>query len=175
MEPEGADYVCPGCSQTVHVLPAAQAQLYACPACGNEFIVAGQDGSTDLPSDEPVVEVRDRSAELDNVRIRQLSQAKRAANRARSFCLIGMLFSIVGTVQLIIRVISDGVHHRAGLLTGIYALVAIVLATLAVILYRKSRGFAAEARRSTLHPPDHPPDFTTLGDGSQRWRDLEKL
>jgi len=32
-----------------------------------------------------------------------------------------------------------------------------------------------EANESRIAPPSAPPDFSTLGDGSQRWKDLDKL
>jgi len=169
------EFVCPHCSQAVQVEPLAGAQMFICPTCGGEFLVAGQDGSMEPAEVVSVEESSDRADELDGVRIRQLSQAKRAAIRGRSMCLIGAMFCIVGAIQLGIDVVRDMLSRQNNWLTAMYLLVAIGLLILAGVLLRKARELNVEAKRSSLPPPTSKPDFSTLDDGSQRWKDLEKL
>jgi predicted RNA-binding Zn-ribbon protein involved in translation (DUF1610 family) len=173
MDPEVVDYICPNCSQTVQVTPSDEAQLYSCPACGNEFVVAGADGSTELSESTKDQAHDDRSDKLDNIRIRQLSQVKRATNRARSIGLIVVLFCAVAAIQVGINVVRDVWTGQNSWKTGLYCLIVALLAWVGVSLWRKTRQLRAESGSSSILPPEKPPDFSNLDDGSRRWKELE--
>lgn len=159
-------YLCPHCSQTVQIMPADVAAEWTCPHCGQTFVVGESSESLDDGG---------RADELDGVRIRQLSHARRSAYRARSFCLIGALFCAVGVVQLTLDLLAAVLRHEAGWLSVALAIVDGLLLWGMLHLLRAARRLGIEARRSTLEPTDHPPDFSSLGDGSQRFDDLEKM
>jgi hypothetical protein len=114
-----------------------------------------------------------REDELSALRIRQFTGARRAAYRARSYCVIGALVCVVAVAQLtwvrIVRATGFGLQP-----TG-YVVVAILAAWGAVYFFRKAMELDREAKQSSLPEATGEPDFTPLSDGSQRWKDLKDI
>ena len=117
----------------------------------------------------------DRSAELDGRRIRQLATMRRAAYRARSHAIIALLVCAVAVVHTSILLIQQLRYFGWGWRPPIY--IAVIAAAIYGVIFFRRRAITlhSEAKQSYLTNPTAPPDFSTLGDGSQRWKSLEDL
>jgi len=112
---------------------------------------------------------------MSAVRVRQLSAMRRGAYRTRSYCFIGLGLCAVAAVQLSIMAVR---HVRAlgwewrplGYLCGVAA--AMMAGS---FLLRQVAALNRELRRPAVTEPEAPPDFSTLSDGSQRWKNLEDM
>ena len=126
-------------------------------------------------SDSDTQQETDRSAELDGLRIRQLATLRRAAYRSRSHAIVAMLVCAAAVVQagflLVQHLIRIGLDARL-LLYGAFILAG---AYGAFFFYRRAVALHREATESHLENPTTPPDFSTLSDGSQRWKNLEEI
>jgi hypothetical protein len=159
------EYACPHCAAPLDVGAAPGGERFTCPACGEAFAVDGGDeGGGDTRGDE-----------LDGMRIRQLAAARRAAYRARSYCVIGSVACAVSAIQLVWMT----VRHARLIGWGPRPIGYLLFAFLAVLasVYFARRGFAFhhEARRSLLADTADTPDFSSLDDGSKRWKNLENV
>ncbi len=111
--------------------------------------------------------------DLDGVKIRQLASVRRAAFRSRSYCVVGAMFCLVASGQLIFKAVM---HLRSGdnLRLALFYLVIVPLCwSVAYRFYGRAQKFYQEATQSALAEPETPPDFSSLSDGSQRWKSLE--
>ena len=124
--------------------------------------------------DEPIP-TDDRDAKLDGVRIRQLAAMRRAAYRSRSHAVIAMLVCVVAAMQATIYLIQHLLHVGFGGRVVLYAAIVIAGSFGAIFFARRALALHHEAIQSRVSEPTTPPDFSTLGDGSQRWKDLENL
>lgn len=116
-----------------------------------------------------------RADELDGNKIRQISLIRRTAYRARSYALIGGFACIVLSAQLIYLIITQlqtGGFNRYALA---YALMIPLLLLGSLRCFQLAKRFLGEAQRTDQPPPSATPDFSSLGDGSQRWKDLERV
>jgi hypothetical protein len=114
--------------------------------------------------------------ELDGLRIRQLTALRRGAIRARSWCLITAVVCIVGTVQLLINTVQImSRNHSWTWRATAYLLVAIGGCIAAIISLRRAQILKREIDKPLLDDPSTPPDFSTLSDGTQRWKSLENI
>jgi hypothetical protein len=113
--------------------------------------------------------------ELDGLRIRQIAAARRAAYRARSYCVIGTAGCAVAAIQLAWMAVT--VTRQSGLtrMAIAYAMFAIVAFCIATYFGRRAAAFHREAKASQSSSPLPPPDFTSLSDGSSRWKNLEDI
>ncbi|MGH7214395.1 MAG: hypothetical protein ACREIT_06500 [Tepidisphaeraceae bacterium] len=172
-------FVCPGCATDVEVVQGDVAQLIRCPACDAEFLVPSVGGSSEPPAppDYEAPEAPDVD-ELDALRIRNLSVARRAAIRSRSYMLIGAAACLIGAVKLVLMTIEEaaGAAPRGpdAWSTGYVLLAAVALAA-SVYFMRRATQIRRELAQPTLSEPTAPPDFSTLSDGSQRWKNLEEV
>jgi hypothetical protein len=172
-------YTCPHCQQPVAIDPderTLSGPFIPCPYCGTEFAVASEDDPTEQESAERAQAEQTEKAELDAMRIRQVSAARRAAIRARSWLLIGVVGCLVGAGQCIWK--ARELHRREQQL----GTAAIVLIVIAVALFPATAFFARrwlaigrELAAPLLDEPTTPPDFSTLGDGTQHWKNLEDV
>ena len=115
---------------------------------------------------------------LNANRIRQMAALRRGAIRTRSWCVIAMAGCVVGAAQFIFNVIHRWpitANLRGILISILYLLCALALLAAAIHFLRLAIRFHREARQSALGPPDGPPDFTPLQDGSQIVRNLEDM
>jgi hypothetical protein len=114
-------------------------------------------------------------SELDGIRIRQLAAARRAMYRQCSYCMVVAGFCAVAAGEFTwaaIALISTG-HWP--LRAGVYLLLAMLIMFAAVHFARRAARLHRQARRSALSEPVAPPDFSSLDNGSQRWRKLEEM
>jgi hypothetical protein len=121
----------------------------------------------------PPHEHDDREHELDGLRIRQLSALRRGAYRARSFAIIVAVACLVAAIQLTIKAFTGtAAPYRA--LSGALAVFAFFAA---VHFARRVAELQHELRTPPPMPPEPPggPDFSTLSDGSQQWKNLDDV
>jgi cbb3-type cytochrome oxidase subunit 3 len=117
-----------------------------------------------------------REAELDLLKIRQLAALKRSAVRSHSYMLVLVAGCVVGALQLIwmagrFVVQQGGIDPRH----GTYVLFAMLLLVCAWLFHKRGRRLGEESRRSLLQEPDKPPDLDALSDGSQHWKNLDRM
>jgi uncharacterized membrane protein YcjF (UPF0283 family) len=136
------------------------------PAPQAPFVIADDPGaSVDLPPDD----------ELSGQRIAQISKLRRAAYRSRSHAIIGLVCCIVMIGQLVWVAVQN---WQAGdyVFAAISAVMGVALVWLAVWCTR----LAVRLHRQATAPTStiqrgFEPDFSPLSDGSQRWKNLEKI
>ncbi len=166
-------FTCPHCEAVLDATPGESPLDLVCPRCGG-FIVIPPAGATVEHPDHAAPPLA-RDDELSGFRMRQHAGARRAAYRSRSHCVIGALVCVVAVVQLTWTGFSTLRGAGWGLGPIAYLLAAMLAAWGAVYFFRKAMEFDREARQSALSDAADAPDFTPLGDGSQKWRDLEDV
>ncbi len=119
--------------------------------------------------------IDDRAAELDGLRIRQLATLRRAAYRSRSHTIVAMLVCAVAMVQAAIFLVQHLMHIGFNWRALLYSGILIVGAFGATFFMRRAIALHREATQTHTPAPTTPPDFSTLSDGSQRWKNLEDL
>jgi hypothetical protein len=172
-------YTCPHCQQAVAIDPderTLKGPFIPCPYCGREFAI-GSDGEPDeQEAAERTRAEQTEKAELDAMRIRQVSAGRRAAIRARSWLLIGVVGCLVGAGQCIWK--ARELHRREqhwGAAAIVLIVVAIALFPAAGFFARRWLAIGRELAQPLLDEPTTPPDFSTLGDGTQHWKKLEDV
>ena len=131
--------------------------------------------------DAPVIDVPHTpdacEDELDGLRIRQLAALRRGAYRARSYALIGAVASVVVAIQLVLMTVAYVRARGWGLYPIGYVQAACVAALLGVYFGRRALALHREIQTPARLPPEPPegPDFSTLSDGSQQWKNLEDI
>jgi hypothetical protein len=159
----GVELCCPECGEVLRVAVGVEEREEMCPVCGGVFVVPG----------EGRVEER-REEGLDSLRMRHVIVQRRAAARSRTYMLLGAGVCVVGAVQLVIMGWQEG---RAG---GVGRAVAFGVCALAAAwgawwFWGRAAYWAGESRGAAMPEPEGEPDFSTLGDGSQKARDLEDV
>ena len=198
-------YVCPGCDEAFDPIAEPQSVqgdgTLRCPYCNTRFTApagpapdepgpagpaaaAGGEPSADgfaIEDDREDYEqatVRrevDDERELSRLRVRQLSALRRAAYRTRSYCVIGAVGCAVAAVKLVLMT-SAHAHARGwGLRPVLYVLAAAAALAGVRFFFGRAAGLTRELNRPAQTDPDSPPDFSTLSDGSQHWKNLEEL
>lgn len=157
---------CPACNADVVIDPNA-ISLH-CTQCGNDFFIDHESEDEVTTSEHPP------EHELDATRIRQRMTMVRTAYRSRSYAIIAAVTSAVLAAQSILSAMSRFRVHSLPLAL-LYVLFAIAGAYGALFFSRKAVALHREARQSSLDNPPASPDFTSLGDGSQRVRNLEEI
>lgn len=174
LDPPPQAWLCPQCGQTVQHPENPHDHLLICPSCGHQFFV---EQPTQTPTDlEPLVDsppTDPHQDELDAARIRKHARMRQALYRSRSYALMGLGVCAVGVIHLMIQLLRGAYPpHRI-------ALVWVIILTLLIgtrFFLRKMLAHQRELRNITPPvDPAQPPDFSTLSDGSQRVRNLEKL
>jgi hypothetical protein len=117
----------------------------------------------------------DRSAELNELRIRQLATLRRSAYRSRSHAVIAMLVCIVAMAQAAVLLAQHLIQIGMGWRPVIYTMFVVGGAGGGWFFARKAMVLHRETKQSYIQSPTEPPDFSTLGDGSQRWKNLEEI
>src|SRR5581483_1446510 len=156
-------YTCPHCGGEVEAAAGA-GEVIGCPHCASEFELPATEGETATPEHERMQSQRE--AELDGARIQQVARSRRAAIRARSYCLIALLACVVTAIQLLI---TAALHLRGGWYVrgAMYFATAAALAVAGWHFLQKMGELGKEAAAHPLPDPKTPPDFTALSDGSQ--------
>jgi hypothetical protein len=116
-----------------------------------------------------------RSNDLSTARIRDLSASRRALIRIRSWCVVGALVSAAAVAELG-WLLALHVQQRGWFWKPVLYAALIPLASFwAVYFARRAVVATRELRKPVLKDPDTPPDFSTLSDGSQQWKNLEGM
>lgn len=184
---EPTEWECPTCFMPVDLTSATTNEegLVHCPVCGDFFALDSPDTAAPHPAADaldyalpgtPADRRGDFAQELDGLRIRQVSTLRRGTSRARSYLVIAVIVSAVASVQLVLMTIDYVAAGGWGLTPVGYLLFVGVLLMLAGYFGRR----ALELHRELQTPPPLPPvegepDFTTLSDGSQHWKNLEDI
>ena len=169
---------CPGCARVVEVGVGAVARVEVCPECGTPFVVAGADGSTEVVEEEDGARAEAlarRESELDGLRMRHVIVQRRAAARSRTYAILGAGVCGMLTVKLVIMAWQEGRAHGWGGWEVGYVGVAIVAVWGVVYFGRRAAYWGRESRAGKMPEPEVEPDFSTLGDGTTKARDLEDV
>jgi hypothetical protein len=176
---EPLEYHCPNCNQVLRS-PESQGGTVTCPQCGQEVVVDSQadvrlaDMAPECQSETPPPSDDSDEADLSGLKIRQISDLRRGAHRSRSWLIIGAVACLVGAAQLIYFAIHNhGLGMRAAALED--TLFVVLALAFCVYFLRRAREMNREISNSKLEEPTTPPDFSSLRDGSQRWKNLEDL
>jgi hypothetical protein len=114
--------------------------------------------------------------QLNADRIRQLTRLRRATIRSRSWCLIGAIVGFVAAAELVFKIVQNFRYgHGWGFLTAAFVFCAIASGLIAVLFFRRYVELHREIQTPILRDPATPPDFSTLSDGSQHWKNLEEM
>jgi hypothetical protein len=172
VQPGSGGFQCPKCGNRVGgVSPEG---LGHCSNCGEQFLATV--GELELGVETGVVEGEraNDDAELSELRIRNVSSLRRGAYRSRSYLIIAAGVCAVAAAKLIqmARLAWRGGLRLAAIGDALFAVAAIIGL---VMIWRKIAVLTREIRASRLQDPQSPPDFSNLGDGSQRLRDLEAM
>ncbi|MGD0768230.1 MAG: hypothetical protein ABSB42_08555 [Tepidisphaeraceae bacterium] len=115
---------------------------------------------------------------LNSTRIRQMAALRRAAIRSRSYCVIALVGCVVGAAQCVfegVRRWPTPAKFRGILVCGLFLLSAAALMVLGAFFLRLARRFHRQAKQSAILPPEVPPDFSKLQNGSQIVKNLEEM
>jgi hypothetical protein len=116
--------------------------------------------------------------ELNGLRIRQYTALRRGAFRARSYAMIAAVASgFAGVLLLLIAIAHTAARRGIGAIPIGCALGSCAAIALALHFGRRVRELSREIATPAPLPPTPPggPDFSTLSDGSQRWKNLEDI
>ena len=118
-----------------------------------------------------------RNDELDGLRIRQLAALKRGAYRARSFAIIGAVTCFVVAVKLALMTVNHVQARGWGPWPIGFALFSLVALMAGSHFSRRALDVHREINTPAPLPPtpEGGPDFSTLSDGSQQWKNLEDI
>jgi hypothetical protein len=111
---------------------------------------------------------------LDNAKIRRYILARRAALRIRSYCLVGFFGCAIGAADCAWHVVSLLRRGEIAWASGL-TIAAAAMAWLGWKLLSRANVYARQAADVEHDPPAGEPDFSSLGDGSQKVRDLEEM
>jgi hypothetical protein len=140
-----------------------------CPYCGGDFAVADTEPVEAPPEDR-------RDSELDALRIRQVSTARRAAIRVRTYLLVGVITCAAGVAQLVVQTVKHVRHEkRFDVWAIVYVVGAIAILAAAIYFLSRWRAMGRELAQPVLEEPTTPPDFSTLSDGAEPWKNLEDV
>jgi DNA-directed RNA polymerase subunit RPC12/RpoP len=169
-EPGG--FHCPRCGNRVEVV--SPDGLGRCPQCGQQFLAAVADAEPGVETGVVEGEKANDDLELSELRIRNVASLRRGAYRGRSYLIIAAGVCAVAAAKLTQMAL---VGWRSGLRLAAIgdALFAVTAIIGFVMIWQKIMALTAEIRASELGDPEFPPDFSNLGDGSQRIADLEAM
>lgn len=168
---------CPGCEEELDIPTDSAGQLVRCPYCNTDFFASAEQSHLEIVDDTPLP-IHDQLPEdaFDKNRIALLVALRLGAIRTRSWWIIGFGISLMAIVDALRRAaLYVNVLH----LWGIWPTIDVIIAALAirwgVFCRRRAHELKIELDRSKIPEPTTPPDFSTLNDGSDRWKDLENV
>jgi hypothetical protein len=166
---------CPGCDEEVDVSPDSVGNLVRCPYCNTDFFASDNLSHQLVVDDTPDREVN-RDLEIDAARVKLLSMRRMAIIRSGSWWTVGLATCCIGAVAFSFKAVGIAVADRHW---GVWPTVCMTVVTSAVWFarhcYRQRRLVDAEIAKPTLPEPETPPDFSTLGNGQDRWKALEDV
>jgi hypothetical protein len=159
---------CPTCGQALDVTQIA-APIVQCSHCGHQVMVALDD------SDAPASPEPDENVKLDRIHIERVFAVRSASMKSRRLAMIGMLCCAGAVVQSVSLLVRHAIHFGWDWWQLLYIAIAIAGSWGGAHFWQSAVKYQREAQETRLPPPTAPPDFSTLSDGSQRWKDLEQL
>jgi hypothetical protein len=166
---------CPGCDEEVNVSPDAVGQLVRCPYCNTDFF-ASDDLSHQTIVDDTPERVINHDQEIDAARVKLLSRRRMALIRSGSWWTVGLLTCCIGVGSFSFKAVRIAIEDRRW---GVWPTICMMVVASAVWFgrrcYRQRRLVDAEIAKSALPDPEAPPDFSTLGNGQDRWKELEHV
>lgn len=169
-------YTCPGCGEQVSIDAGTLEPTAICPYCSIQFAVDSglAIDAEDYQRARRALEAN-HQAELDSLRIRQISAMKRAAYRTRSYAILAAFTCAVAIGQLIFMAVQQIRWSGWNVWAIAYFLLTPLCLWVALHFIRKAAALHREARQTILPEPASPPDFSALSDGSDRWKNLENI
>jgi hypothetical protein len=117
-----------------------------------------------------------RAEELDGARIKQLAALRRATYRSRSYAMVAAVACAVTVGQVAWMIVRQ---IRGRIIDGWLAIYLLILLAAGYGLWAFARRIGAlneELKRTrAANEPRAVPDFSTLNDGSQQWKNLEDV
>ena len=174
-------YTCPHCGKEVAVdadeVAGGRGPFVRCAYCGEEFAIANEPPEEDREAEAlRAAREKERDAELSAMRILQVATVRRATIRARSYLLIGAVACTGVGVQAVIQIVKRvRAVHRWDAWVWAYVAWMVVMGAGAVFFARRWVELGKELAKPMLEEPAEPPDFSTLGSDTERWRRLEDV
>jgi hypothetical protein len=169
-------FTCPHCQREVAVDAIEPHPFITCPYCGGEFAIPRAEPEEQEDSEARRRDEEAREAELDGMKIKQIAAGRRAAIRARSYFWVAM-GGCIGVVGELIHTTYQRIAYEHKWDAGTLGFVAGAIAALygATHFYRHAKAISDELKQPLLRDPQTPPDFSTLSDGTQRWKNLDEM
>jgi hypothetical protein len=124
----------------------------------------------------PATRDLDRESAFDKLRIENFTALRMGAIRARSWWLIALCMSLLTALDMLGKAaIFFWIFHRLAVIPLLRVAVAIAVICFAKHAWTRAKAFKREIDKSALPDPVTPPDFSTLNDGSDRWKHLENV
>jgi len=173
-----AQYSCPECGHLVDSPADENQRLLECPACRAQFFIVSDDEPSESEDESQTRRDKDESdpqRELSELHIRQVRDLRRGANRTRAWFVFAALGCVVVAAQF--GVFAGEFVSKNGwrLLPMGFILAALAVLMLGARFVRRAAETTREIRQMIVPPPSSPPDFSTLSDGSQRWKNLDDM
>jgi hypothetical protein len=168
---------CPGCDEAVDIPTESAGLLVRCPYCNTDFFASEEHSHLAVVDDTaPPVEGALPDEVFNRNRIAMLAALRRGAIRTRGLWILSLGIGIVGTLDGVRRAaIYVLVLHHWGIWPTIDVVVSLLALRGAFYCRFRARQLKLEIDHSAIPEPTTPPDFTTLSDGSNRWKDLENI
>jgi len=185
-EPPLDALTCPHCQSPLDDATKVDGDIVECQTChqlvatisserpDNDADVDPSDHDAERAAAERRLQIK-QSEELSGLRIRNLSVAKRAAIRQRSYFIVGAWACLVVVGQCVSSIASHVITSQLALLDGVYTLLGMVCFWSIFYFLRQALRLRTEIEASQLAEPLTPPDFSTLSDGSQMAKNLEEV
>ena len=176
--PAAADRLtCPGCQEQVDIPPESAHQLVRCPYCNTDFFASHEQAHLLVVDDTPPNSAEiDRESAFDKLRIENYTALRMGAIRARSWWTIAQWMSILIVLDMLGKTIIEvSTLRQWGIFPTLRTAVVITGCFFARHAHRRAAEFKREIDRSALAEPTVPPDFSTLSNGSDRWKNLEDV
>ncbi len=184
-ESDTESYTCPECGDAVPSPADEMQNVLICPTCGHQFFIEirpVEDDSDEAEAREALErKLAEKGQDFDAARVRALAAERKAIIRLRSYWLAAAGACVVGIGQCIWTVATGILPYsttRVPLTRVQYIALFVVIAWCLIglrIAWRKARAIAIELDKPLQTDPETPPDFSTLSDGSQAWKNLEHM
>ncbi|HXE53125.1 MAG TPA: hypothetical protein VN541_08925 [Tepidisphaeraceae bacterium] len=172
VSPDPPAYQCSSCGQVVTAAPDGQ-NLLQCPNCGEQFFIETSPDPASQAVEESTPSVAPES-EISELRIRNVMHARQALYRSRRWPIIATAACLMAAAKLI-QIAIVALRHGQRFIPALDLFGAILALILGAHFVRQVILITRQIRAARQPTPSTPPDFSTLSDGSQHWKNLEKL
>jgi ribosomal protein S27E len=167
---------CPGCGEEVDVAAESAGQLVRCPYCNTDFFASPEQSHLDIVDDTVAVPEGPQEKAVDQNRVARLAALRLGNIRARSWWVIGLGICVMAFLDALRRAaLYVLVLHHWGVWPTVDVAIALLAIRWALLCRRRAADLKIEIDRSAISEPATPPDFSTLSDGRDRWKNLENV